>query len=278
MGFTGQISLGHAAFAAIGAYATGLLKMKLGVPFWLGWPIGALLAGLAGFIVGLPALRLRGHYLALATLGFGISIQLVIFRWENLTYGPRGFNMDPVRIFSFEIISGGHVYYLILLTALLLILLARNIINSKTGRAFLAIRDSETAAQTMGVNLAKYKTLAFAISAFYAGVAGGLYAALLRYISPDNFGVFDTVLYITMIVIGGVDSVFGNIIGVVLTILVQELLREFQLFQGAVFGLAVILFIIFMPRGIAGLLSDLKLRIKTTWFNPKQLGIKEEGQ
>jgi branched-chain amino acid transport system permease protein len=166
MGFTGQISLGHAAFVAIGCYTTALLRVKLAVPFWVGCPAGALFAGIVGFAVGLPALRLRGHYLALATMGFGVSIQLIIFRWENLTGGARGFNMPPVSLLSFEMSSGKYVYYLIIPVVVFLTILTRNIVNSKTGRAFLAIRDSEIASQSMGVNLAKYKTLAFALSAF----------------------------------------------------------------------------------------------------------------
>jgi branched-chain amino acid transport system permease protein len=273
MGYAGQISLGHVAFAAIGAYTVGLLRMKLGVPFWIGWPVGAIFAALVGFAVGLPALRLRGHYLALATIGFGISTQLIIFRWDSLTNGPRGFDMTPVRFFSMEISSGYQVYYLITATVLLLIVLARNIIKSKVGRAFLAIRDSEIAAQAMGVNLAKYKTLAFTLSAFYAGTMGGLYAALMQYISADNFGLLDSVACVTMIVIGGMASLPGSIIGVLLVTVTQELFRGTKEYQGLIYGVAVVVFIIFMPRGVYGLWSDLKLKIKTAWSSTNQIGI-----
>ncbi len=258
MGFTGQISLGHAGFVAIGAYTTGLLKVKLGIPFLLGWPIGGLLSGLIGFALGLPALRLRGHYLALATLGFGMSVQLIIFRWQSLTNGPRGFDMDPVSLHWFVLDTGEKIYYLILISVFLLVILARNIINSKTGRAFLAIRDHEIASQSMGIDLAKYKTLAFSLSAFYGGIAGGLYAALMMYISADNFGFFDSVSYVIMIVIGGMGSIPGSIIGVILVYLTQELLRGFQEYQGMIYGVAVIVFIVFMPSGVYSVMLEFK--------------------
>lgn len=262
MGYTGQISLGHAAFAAIGAYTTGLLKVKLGVPFLVAWPIGALFAGIIGFLLGLPALRLRGHYLALATIGFGISIQLVILRWDSLTYGPRGFDMPPVSFFGFELNSDKEVFYLIMVAAFLMILLAKNIVSSRNGRAFLAIRDSEIASQSLGINLARYKTIAFALSAFYGGVAGGLYAALIRYVSADNFGLFDTITYLTMIVIGGLASIAGSVIGVALVMLVQEGLRGFQEYQGLIYGVAVVVFIIFMPDGVYGLFLKVKSKFQ----------------
>jgi branched-chain amino acid transport system permease protein len=249
--------------------------MKLGVPFWIGWPVGAIFAALVGFGVGLPALRLKGHYLALATIGFGISTQLIIFRWDSLTNGPRGFDMTPARLFSIEISSGYQVYYLIAATVVVLIVLARNIIQSKIGRAFLAIRDSEIGAQAMGVNLAKYKTLAFTLSAFYAGTMGGLYAALMQYISADNFGLLDSVACVTMIVIGGMASLPGSIIGVLLVTITQELFRGTKEYQGLIYGVAVVVFIIFMPRGVYGLWSDLKLKINTARSKAKKIGMKE---
>src|SRR3989337_2429382 len=183
-GYTGQISLGHAGFVAIGAYTSGLLMSKLGVTWWLAWPAAGIVAAAFGFLVGLPALRLTGPYLVIATLGFGIAVQQV-------TFGPAGLTAEQ------------RLYYLAVGGAVLLTWVAFNLTRSHVGRAFVAIRDSDIAAEVVGVNLTRYKTLAFAVSAFYAGIAGALFGQALRHIEPQSFTLVESIFYFAMIVIGG---------------------------------------------------------------------------
>jgi branched-chain amino acid transport system permease protein len=255
MGYTGQISLGNAAFFGIGAYGSALLSTKMGIPFLLCIPLGGVISGFFGFIVGLPALRMSGLYLAMVTLGFGELIQLVFFQWDKLTRGPDGIVIPKPKLGSFEFSNDYRVYYLILIAVLLLLLITRNVIRSRTGRAFLSIRESETAAQMLGVNLAYYKILAFVLSAFFAGIAGGLYGAFVHYISPDSFSVLESILHLSMVIIGGLGTIMGPIIGgVVLTILL-EVLKGLRSVQEVIYGVLLVVFIIFMPQGIWGMIK-----------------------
>src|SRR5512137_2634125 len=212
VGYTGQISLGHSGFFAIGAYATLVLMSKVGLPFIIALPAAALATALFGFLIGLPALRLEGPYLSIATLGFGLTITRVIGRIEFFG-GRQGLHAPELTIGPWHLKTDRDFYYLLITLTVILTVAARNIIKTKVGRAFIAIRDADIAAETMGVNLMYYKTLAFAVSAFYTGLAGGLYAFVLRFIEPEVFGLLMSILFLAMVVVGGLGSIFGAIAG-----------------------------------------------------------------
>ena len=215
VGYTGQISLGHAGFFAIGAYGTTVLMVKAGLPFLLALPGAALIAACFGFLLGLPALRLEGPYLAIATLGFGLTITQVIGRIE-LFGGRDGIHVPDINIGSWIIDTDKEFYFLLITLTIFLLLFMRNLIKTRMGRAFIAIRDADIAAETMGVNIVFYKTLAFAISAFYAGIAGGMYAFVLKFIEPEIFTLLMSILFLAMVVVGGLGSMMGSIAGATL--------------------------------------------------------------
>jgi len=259
MGYTGQIAAGHAGFLALGAYFTSIVGTRLE---WLPCPVILLLAGIfsgiIGFLLGIPILRLRGFYIAMATLAFGVVVSEVILQWSSLTNGDDGFQVPEATIGSFVFDSDYKLYYLIICVTLLLTVLAKNLVNGYIGRAFIALRESEIAAQTIGIDLAKYKTIAFAISAFYTGVAGGLFAYLITFLSPDAFTLELSVDFIAMIVIGGMGSILGSIIGAIILTGMQQVLAGLMDLQVLIFGISLIVFMIFMPRGISGMLYDLR--------------------
>lgn len=262
-GYTGQISLGHAAFYAIGAYTTGFLTTKFGCSFWLALPLAGIAASLIGLIVGIPSLRLSGMYLAIATMGFAFIIDQVILEWKYVTNGTNGLIIDRPTLGPISFNSDQAYYYVIILFVVLFVWITKNLERSPTGRAFIAVRDSEVAAQTVGISLARAKTTAFAISAFYAGFAGGLFAPLINFIGPDNFSLMESINFIVMIIVGGVGSVHGSIFGAIFMAFLSELIRlgkdllpEFLQktvgFQGAVYGFILMTFILFEPLGLYG--------------------------
>lgn len=261
MGYTGQIAAGHAGFLALGAYFTAIIGENLQ---WLPCPLILLLAGVftgaIGFLLGIPILRLKGFYIAMATLAFGVVVSEVILQWSSLTGGDDGFSVPTAYIAGFAFDSDFKLYYLIIPITLVMTLLARNLVNGYIGRAFIALRESEIAAQTIGIDLARYKTIAFAISAFYTGVAGGLFAYLITYLSPDAFTIELSVDFIAMIVIGGMGSILGSIIGAVVLTGMQQVLAGLLDLQILIFGISLIVFMIFMPKGITGMIYDLMER------------------
>jgi branched-chain amino acid transport system permease protein len=213
-GYTGQISLGHAGFVAVGAYATVLLMTRVDVPFLLALPAAGLVAAAFGVLMGFPALRLEGPFLAVVTLGFGLAVTQVIGRWPLLG-GRMGLPVPELTVGPFAVTGDRGLYAVIVPLTLLLAVAARNLMVSRVGRAFRAVRDSDIAAEAMGVHLARTKTLAFAISAFYAGVAGGLMAFVLRFLSPEQFSFVLSVLFLAMITVGGLGSIAGSVFGAV---------------------------------------------------------------
>ena len=225
VGYTGQISLGHAGFFAIGAYGTVTLMAKAGFPFLLALPCSGLIAAGFGFLLGLPALRLEGPYLAIATLGFGLTITQIIGRIE-LFGGRDGLHTPDMTIGSFVIDTDVEFYFILITLTIILLFFMRNLLKTRVGRAFVAIRDADIAAQTMGVNILFYKTLAFAISAFYAGIAGGLYAFVLRFIEPEIFTLMMSIIFLAMVVVGGLGSIMGSITGATLLCLLDLKLRN----------------------------------------------------
>jgi len=261
MGYTGQIAAGHAGFLALGAYFTAITSVQIA---WLPCPIILLLAGIftgiIGFLLGIPILRLKGFYIAMATLAFGVVVSEVILQWSSLTGGDDGFSVPTATIAGFAFDNDYKLYYLIISTTVVLTVLAKNLINGYIGRAFIALRESEIAAKTIGIDLAKYKTIAFAVSAFYTGVAGGLFAYLITFLSPDAFTIELSMDFIAMIVIGGMASILGSIIGAVILTGMQQVLAGLLDLQILIFGLSLIVFMIFMPRGISGMIYTLKER------------------
>ena len=259
MGYTGQIAAGHAGFLAIGAYFTAIVGTNFE---WLPCPIililAGLFAGIIGFLLGIPILRLKGFYIAMATLAFGVVVSEVILQWSSLTGGDDGFGVPTATIAGFAFDSDYKLFYLTITVTILLTILARNLVTGYIGRAFIALRESEVAAQTIGIDLAKYKTIAFAISAFYTGVAGGLFAYLITFLSPDAFTLELSVDFIAMIVIGGMGSILGSIIGAVILTGMQQILAGLLDLQILVFGISLIVFMIFMPRGISGMIFDIR--------------------
>lgn len=232
VGSTGQISLGHAGFFAIGAYATVLLMTKLQVPFFVAIFAAAFIAAFFGFILGLPALRLEGPYLTIATLAFGLAIMHVIGQ-AHLFGGRQGLIAPELDLgiqqlgLSFVVDTVTGKYYLVLGFTILMVLFAINILKTKAGRAFVAIRDSDIAAEVIGINLTMYKTLSFAVSAFYAGIAGGLFAFVLGFFDPFTFNLILSIIFIVMIVVGGLGSVMGSITGAALiTYLMYDLFKN----------------------------------------------------
>lgn len=272
-GYAGQFSLGHAGFFAIGAYTSAILTSRAEVPFILALPAAGFLTAAIGFLLGLPALRLSGLYLAVATLGFGLAVPQLILWQGGLTGGAMGLHslplaaipLGPLPTIVFR--TDQDYYYLALGVLILLTIFARNVGNSDTGRAFISIRDSEVAARAMGINLVRYKTTAFALSAFYAGVGGSLYAHLLHGISPEDFTIFLSIDFVTMIVLGGLGSVSGALFGAFLLTFLQNsltrlpVLRDFQNLYVVVLGVILILTISFFPRGLAGAVQNLRRRV-----------------
>jgi len=288
VGYTGQISLGHAGFFAVGAYGTIIFMSHAHLPFLAALLIAGLIAAFLGFLLGLPALRLEGPYLAIATLGFGLTITQVIGK-INLLGGRQGLHAPDLIVLGRLLDTDREFYFLVIPLTVLLVLFARNLTKTKVGRAFVAIRDADIAAETMGVNILFYKTMAFAVSAFYAGVAGGLYAFVLRFIEPELFSLFMSIMFLTMAVVGGLGSVMGPIAGAILlswldlelrNILsipyigawLQELSKSYFSLTGVsniqfiIFGVILVFIMLFEPLGLYGIWIRTKKYWKTWPF------------
>jgi branched-chain amino acid transport system permease protein len=260
MGYGGQVSIGHAGFVAIGAYTAAVLMTKLSVSYWLALPLGGALAALAGFLIGLPALRLSHLYIGMVTFGFGQAIGFVALNWVALTNGPNGIAVPPITVGAF-MFTPDTFYYVIAAVFLALFWIARNLVTSRVGRSFLALRESETAAEAMGVNLVRYKTMAFAVGAAYGGVAGGLYAGLSQFVNPDAFVFLVSVLYLTMNVVGGMGTLAGPVLGALIFTVMPELLRAFAEYKEFLSGALLLGFLVFFPRGLVGMLGPAWMRL-----------------
>ena len=261
-GFTGLFSMGHAAFLGVGAYTHAVLT-NMGVPFPIALACAAGLSAAVGLVVGLPALRVKGIYLGIATLSFGFIVEEILARWESVTGGNAGIHIKKPDIFGWVLDTGDQFYFLCLVITVLATLGILNLLRSPTGRAFVAIRDSEISAQSMGIHLAYYKTLSFAISAALAGIAGALYAHNLQFISPDQFNILQSIDLLLMIVIGGAGSVHGAFLGAIFLITMPQVIAMSKDYlpavvgqapglQGLVYGLVLIAFVLFEPMGLYG--------------------------
>jgi branched-chain amino acid transport system permease protein len=255
LGYAGQFAFANAALFGIGAYATGLLQVRAGLPFWAAFVGGVLFTTLIGVLVALPALRLSGLYLALATMAFAQLTQWVMLNVEKLTFGAGGFKVPPLTFTPLPLTNAQGVYYLSLVMALVLVTAAWNTVPSGLRRALVAVRDSEVAAEALSIDLARYKTIAFGMSALYAGVAGGLYSATLNFVAPEGFDLFQMVVHFSMVVVGGLGSVWGAALGAGALVGVQEALRAFKGGQEIAFGLLLMVCIIFLPDGLISILK-----------------------
>ncbi len=272
-GFTGQISLGHAAFLGVGAYTSAILATRLGLSFWLTIPFAGLVAALAGLVIGIPSLRVKGLYLCIATLAAQFIFEFIFVHWESMTQGITGIHVPPPRIGSFEFATEKDFYWITLFFVVLGVGYARNLIRSRMGRAFVAIRDRDLSAEIIGINLFKYKLSSFAISSFYAGVAGALWVTFLKVVTPDHFPFILSIQYLAMIIVGGLGSILGSIFGAIFITLTPELLNHlseivkayapgheeiFVPMKEVIFGLLIVLFLIFEPRGLAEIWNRIK--------------------
>jgi len=251
LGFAGQISLGHAAFFGLGAYISGILTATYGLNPWLTILIAAVVVGLLAFGLGFPILKLKGHYLAMATLGFGIIVYIVFNETVDLTGGPSGLSGIPNLKLGGLVFDGDMKnYYLIWTFTLVTMLLCINLAHSRIGRALRAIHDSEVASRVMGVNARLLKVQVFTLSAIISAVAGSLYAHTMSFIAPASFGFNFSVERVTMVIIGGLGSIFGSFLGAALLTMLPELLRVVQDYDIVVYGLLLIVMTMFMPGGL----------------------------
>ena len=262
LGLAGQLSLAQAAFLGIGAYTSAFLTVNAGWPVWGAMPAAMLLSALVALIVGYPCLRLSGHYLALATIGFGIITQLVLINWKKVTNGSDGLgNIPPPHIGSFVFDSYGRYYYIVLVAVIVCAYVAWRIKTTRVGRALEAIRENEIAARATGIDATRYKIIAFVLAGTYAGLAGSLLAHMTKFISPDSYSFDQSVVFLVMLIVGGSASISGAILGAVLLWLLPEVLRPLKTSYIMVYGAAVIAMIVFMPRGLVGLLEALRARV-----------------
>ena len=275
-GFTGLISIGHAAFLGVGAYTQAVLT-NAGLPFPLALAAAGALSAAVGVVVGLPALRVKGIYLGIATLSFGFIVEEVFARWESVTGGNAGKHVASPAMFGWTLDSGEEFYFLCLVLAIASTLVILNLLRSPTGRAFVAIRDSEISAQSMGIHLARYKTLSFAISATLAGIGGALYAHNLKFISPEQFNILQSIDLLLMVVIGGLGSVHGAFLGAIFLITMPQLIALAKDYlpaaigqapglQGVVYGVVLIGFVLFEPMGLYGRWFKVRTYLQTFPF------------
>jgi branched-chain amino acid transport system permease protein len=274
IGYTGLVSLGHGAFMAVGAYTNTYLVTK-GVPFLIAFPAAGIAALIAGIVIAVPANRMSGIYLAIATLAFSQIVEQVIIRWEAVTRGFQGMQVPPPDLLGQPLTQGWQLYYLCLAVLALIVLAAINLVRSPTGRALVAIRDSEVSAQSLGVNLFRYKTAIFALSAFITGLAGALLAHRMRFISPDAFNFLISIQLLLMVVVGGLGSIHGAILGAIFVGALPQgiaIMREYLPtaiartpgLEPALFGLVMVLIVLFEPLGLYG--RWLKIKAYSDYF------------
>lgn len=276
-GYTGLLSLGHAAFVGVGAYTVALAQMHLGLPFFVTIPLAGIASAIIGIGFGLPSLRIRGLYLVIATLAAQFILNFVFVHWQSVTNGDVGLSVEPASIFGYALNNETRIYYLILFFVVLFTLFTVNIIKSRVGRAFIAIRERDRTAEVLGVEIVQYKLAAFALGSFYAGVAGALLAYFNRFVNPEQFGLLLSVFFLSTVIVGGMGSTLGAILGALFMTFLPELLREGALIVGgtfgfdiatilvplreAIFGLLMVTFLILEPRGLAQLWKRVRRKI-----------------
>jgi branched-chain amino acid transport system permease protein len=257
IGYAGQISLGHAGFFGLGAYVSAILAERYGVHPLLGMLAGAVVVGLLAYVVARPILRLKGHYLAMATLGMGVIISIVLVRETKLTGGPDGMNLPPLHAFGADIYSERIWYWIVAVFLLVAVWLAVNLIDSPVGRALRGLHGSEVAAEVMAVDVTRYKTLVFVISALFASVAGSLYAHYSGFLTPIEASFLRSIQFVTMVVLGGMASTYGAVVGAAILTLLPQALTVFHDYEQVVLGLILMLTMVFMPKGLVPSLAAL---------------------
>jgi branched-chain amino acid transport system permease protein len=251
VGLAGLLDLGYVAFYAVGAYTYGLLSTRVGLSFWEVLPLGGLLAAIVGVLLGIPVLRLRGDYLAIVTLGFGEMIRITLNNWDSVTRGPNGIlGIARPKMLGFIFSTPIQYYYLILAIVLLTIFVVDRLNRSRIGRAWTAMRDDEVAAEAMGINLMRTKLLAFGLGATWAGLAGVFFAGKMTFISPESFTFFESVIILCMVVLGGMGSVPGVILGACMLVILPEMMRQFALYRMLIFGGAMVVMMVLRPQGL----------------------------
>ena len=266
IGFTGQVSLCHAAFYGIGAYGSALASLHLGLPFWLAMWVGGVLAGGLSYALGRLVLRLRGHFLAITTAFFGVLVTVILSNWVTLTKGPMGIPgiprpslpafLGPLATFESRVAY----YYLVLVFVLGAAILVRRVVGSRLGRALIAIRENEELAQSVGVETMRYKVFAFTLGGGLAGIAGAFYAHYILFISPVTFTIGESINVLVMVIFGGMTTLAGPILGAAILTILPELLRRAGALRLVIYGLALMAFIVWMPQGIVGTLRELVVR------------------
>ena len=261
-GYTGQISLGHAGLFAIGAYVSTLLTVRLGVPSLFSLVLGSLATALSGALIAIPASKLVKHFLSLLMIAFGQIVYLVINSWIDVTGGSLGImNIPYLNIFGFSVNSNFRGAIVIWIILALVLFVKHRIINSRVGSAFIAIRENTVAARGLGIDVQKYKVMAFAISAAMTGLAGGLYAFLRGFISPETFNGTQSTLFMTMLLFGGTTTLAGPVIGAVILLFFKEVLQAFSTYQGLIYALLLLLALFFFPKGLVGVFLSVKAKL-----------------
>lgn len=256
IGETGQFALSHAAFFGIGIYTAGIINNHWALPFVVTILAAAVTAGIVGYFIGLLALRVRDIYLALCTFAFGEAMQWVFLSWDSVTNGSNGLQMKPASLFGFQLVSDVNAYPFVIAIAALMLWITVKISRSRLGYAFRATRESDVAAVAMGVNTKATKVSAFVLSAIFAGVAGGMYTLFVSFIHPESLGFQTTILILTMVVVGGMGSVRGAIVGAIIFGLLSELMRQVPSYQEIIYGLVLMGFMMFLPKGLASLIKQ----------------------
>jgi branched-chain amino acid transport system permease protein len=265
LGYVGQIAFGHAGFLGLGAYTTALLAINGGVSFWVAFPASCLVAGLVGLVVGLPALLVKGHYLAMVTLGFGEILRLTMLNWRSVTNGPNGlYPVPPATLFGLAVDTEVRFFYLAWACLVVAQVVCHRLRFSRLGRAMLAVKRDELAASVAGISVARVKLTGFFISAVLAGAAGSLFAYFLRYVNPDSFTIEVSVNAVMMVILGGFGRLSSPWIGAVILVGLGEYLRVVGDYREILFGLVILGILIFMPDGIAALVER-RARRRAAW-------------
>ena len=274
-GYTGLISLGQAAFMGVGAYTVAILSTRVGLPLWVNLPAAGVVTTFVGIMVGTPSLRLKGFYLAMSTLAAEFLLEYVFKNWESMTRGIQGLFITPPQIFGMPINNDRVFYFLSATLAVLAVIGTRNLFRTNAGRAFIAIRDRDIAAELIGIDVFKYKLVSFAISSFYAGVAGGLWCYYMTIINPEAFQLSISIDYVAMIIVGGMGTLWGPVYGAAFVVLLPEAIQRilevlqpvlhmeytFAAFKQIVFGFIIVVFLIFEPKGLSEIFSRLGNKI-----------------
>jgi len=274
-GYVGLLSIGHAAFYGVGAYASAKLVMTVGLPFPLAMLGAGAVAGIIGYLIAKPTLRLSGIYMTLATLGFNMIFFLVLQNWMSFTNGPLGImDIPPPNIFGYEIETRVQYYYLVFFLVLLTVVSMHRLMTCRFGRALVSIRENELAAEAMGVHTTRYKIQAFVLAAFYAGIAGSFYAHFVKYISPDSFYIYESFILLAMLAFGGQGNLIGPVVGAAVLIIIPEIFRFLQEYRMLVYGGVLVTMMLVRRQGLLGG-RDYSLRL--SWFDDPEKNVYTRG-